>query len=332
MTFTPAYADAGITLAPSSLSQGLGTPLGFTFTAGLTGYAGGKVVVIVPTVFPTPNLVSGSSRITRFPIAGIAPAVSGRAVSFTVTSLAPGGTFWFGFVTSGGPAAGASGNFTFNSYAAPTGSPLLPLQFAPTVVVAAATPSSTPVATFTATTSPTPTLTPSPSSTPSPSATRTPLAGDGSAAISLTYVAQSTNGNTFTLTYTAGTNAWFNGTLTIDVPAAWSTWSQPDPAPDETPPFTYFSVVILDGGGIESGGGVSTDGNQQIIVDGIDLPAGGRVVVTYGDTSVSPIDGVNVPLGTGAGYVFQVKTDPQPYAGSTPGAIATSPKVDIDAQ
>jgi hypothetical protein len=283
--------------------------MGFTFTAGATGFSGGKVVVIIPTVFPTPNtLGTNASRVRRVNIgttsvSGI--AVSGFAVTITVASMDPFGQFWVSYGDGAGPAPGGSGNFTFFTQAAPTGSPLLPIVNQPTVVVGLA--SATP--------------TPTPSATPSPTPTRTPLAGDGTAAISPSPVLASATGQTMTLTYTAGTNAWINGQLILTIPGGWSS---PDSVEEGVAGF--FSVLLPDGGTFDNNPLAS---GQVITLNGINISAGARVVIVYGDKQYDPAEGAVVQSGTGTA-TFQVKTDPQPYSGSTPQPIASSPQVTVN--
>jgi hypothetical protein len=140
--------------------------------------------------------------------------------------------------------------------------------------------------------------------------------GDGTGAVTGSPVAKGTYA-TLHLDYTAGSTAWVNGTLVVDVPADWTV--PQDSAAAQAGYFTVFS----NGTGIR----VTLNGSQ-ISVEAATLPAGGFINIVYGDTAGGQNPGALAPSAAET-EPFNMLTDPTPINGGAPEprAIASEPTV-----
>jgi hypothetical protein len=151
--------------------------------------------------------------------------------------------------------------------------------------------------------------------TVSPTPAPTSPAGSGTASISPAQVDAGAQGATFTLAYTAGGDAFANGTLIVDIPVGW-------PAPQETGPASpnFISVTASPGGTVSI---LAVAGNR-IFIQVDNLPAGGSVYLAYGYKGQGG-GGVTVPASAGSS-VFNVESAPS-GAGTAPLGILPAVEV-----
>ncbi|HXB97367.1 MAG TPA: hypothetical protein VNZ54_04895, partial [bacterium] len=129
--------------------------------------------------------------------------------------------------------------------------------------------------------------------------TRTPLSGDGTAVINPSEAVSGAVQQSFTITYTAGSNSFVNGSLEFDIPAAWQA---PQGGSNSVPGKVNAKIV---GGATLS----PSFAGQVITLSGLNLAPGAQVQLVYGAIVPNPAGGVTVP--SAANYTFTVKSDPQ---------------------
>ncbi len=114
-------------------------------------------------------------------------------------------------------------------------------------------------------------------------------------------VLAASSGNTITFTYTAATGGLASGSLTLDVPAGWTT------------PQTGAGAGQV----TSSAGSVSVSG-QTVTVDSLTLGSGGTVTVTYANATASSSTGVHT-------FTTMEKSTPS----GTLTALSTSPSITV---
>ncbi len=193
---SPALAADGtgtMSVTPTkAIASASGLGFEFTFTAPAGGMNQGKLSLLVPTGWTTPNAdpsqPGGTDAICNFEPTTITPVGGGNEVTFTHISLQGGETcvIKYGFPGFGGtvtaPSTGGPYTFTAKQAATSTGT-LTALSSSPVVTVA--------------------------------------VDGTGTMAVSPKHAFAGTAGNTLTFTYTAATTIT-NGAIDVTAPAGWS--------------------------------------------------------------------------------------------------------------
>ena len=189
-----------------------------------------------------------------------------------------------------------------------------------TTVTSTVTQTITPTVTSSVTQTITESWTPTPTNTevfetPTFTPTRTPVTqGVGSAVISPLQAAAGTGGNTMTISFTNGPDAWGSGVLRVVIPDGWS-------APSLTGSVAgYYTVAVSNG---TYGGTIRSGQTITVYVSGLQANTG-TVTIVYG-SKISGGPGAIAQAGAGTA-VFRVENNP---AGTTSYEIASSPYVDV---
>ena len=250
-----------IAVSPTAVPPATTNTLTFTYTAPTGGMTNGAVTIDVPAGWTAPQTGAGAGHVTS-DVGSV--SVSGQTITVSSLSRNAGQIVTVTYADGSSPSSTGPADWTTKQKST-SGGTLTDLAGQPSVTV-----------------------------TNAPDGSGTMTSGTPS-------VLAASSGNTITFTYTAATGGLASGSLTLDVPAGWTT------------PQTGAGAGQV----TSSAGSVSVSG-QTVTVDSLTLGSGGTVTVTYANATASSSTGVHT-------FTTMEKSTPS----GTLTALSTSPSITV---